>query len=70
MSFNEIVKKTLPFFAEKERRQDAVLQLNREIVRDSARAIRAIHTGELGECEEVVTALKEKLSKMKGIDEG
>ncbi|MFA6048977.1 MAG: hypothetical protein WC792_03460 [Candidatus Micrarchaeia archaeon] len=70
MTFAEVVNRVLPVFSEQEKRQDAVLQLSREIVRDSARAIRAIHTGELDECHAVVAGLELKMKKLKEIDEG
>ncbi len=70
MAFADVVQRVLPIFSEQEKRQDLVLQLNREIVRDCARAIRAIHTSELGECNSVVVELEAKLKRLKAIDEG
>lgn len=70
MQFSETVKRSIPIFEEQEKRQDAVLALTREIVRESARAIRAIHTRELEECRLAVAGLEGKIAQMKKIDEG
>ena len=59
-NFSQIIRSLQPKFDEKEKRQDKVLVLSREIVRLSARAIRDIHTGEKVE----LSATLEQLEKM------
>ncbi len=70
MAFSDVVASAIPVFLEQEKRQDAVLQLTREIVRDSAKAIRAIHTNQMQECREAVGALEGKIKRMREIDGG
>ena len=55
---------------EKEKRQDRVLALSREIIRDSARANKDIHLDEAAEAKKAVAALDGKMKEMRKIDEG
>jgi len=64
------VHKIIAVLDEREKRQDRVLALSREIIRDSARAIKSIHTNDLGEAKMIVARLDGKIREMKRIDEG
>ena len=64
------VQKIIAVLDEKEKRQDKVLALSREIIRDSARAIKDIHLDEAAEAKKAVAALDEKMKEMRKIDEG
>ncbi len=64
------VHKIITILDEREKRQDKVLALSREIIRDSARAIKSIHAGDLAETRRIVGELDKKIHEMKRIDEG
>ncbi len=63
-SVTEIVRE----LGEKEKRQDEVLRLQREIIRDCALAIRHIHTGELAGSKAVVAGIEKKVARLRGLD--
>jgi translin len=67
---SESVSKVIRILDEQERRQSEVLNLSREIVRDSARAIKSIHSRELEEAEKILGELQEKVLRMKAMDKG
>lgn len=50
-----------------EKRQDTILPLTREIVRDCSVAIRHLHSGSLAEAEKVLSGVREQVVKLKGI---
>ncbi|MFH1107370.1 MAG: hypothetical protein V1787_05745 [Candidatus Micrarchaeota archaeon] len=56
--------------AEKERRQDAVLQLQRELVRNCAKAIRFLHVGDIAGCEALLPEIDLQVVSLKKVDEG
>jgi translin len=53
--------------SEQEKRQDAVLPLTREIVRECSVAIRHLHSGSLAEAQNVLSQVREKVDNLKGI---
>ncbi|MBI3587883.1 hypothetical protein HY995_04055 [Candidatus Micrarchaeota archaeon] len=57
-------------FAEKEKRQDEVLQLSRQIIRESASAIKDIHTGNIAGAKEGLTRIGGLAAHMREIDHG
>ena len=67
--FSQIVIALKPHFDEKEKRQDAVLKLSREIVRLSARAIRDIHTGEKVELSATLEELEKMVKEIRQYDD-
>ncbi len=62
------ISKITKMLDEKERNQDAVLRLSREIIRDCARAIRSIHTQDFNEAQELILQLDAKISKLQEHD--
>lgn len=54
--------------AEKEKKQDKVLSLSREIVRDCAKAIKSVHSGETKEFRESLSAVEKGVKKLKQVD--
>ncbi len=67
--FSAIIRGLKPVFDEKEKRQDKVLVLSREIVRLSARAIRDIHTGEKVELSATLEELEGKVKEIRQYDD-
>jgi len=59
-----VMDKIIKILAEKEARMDRVIQLNRTIVRDCARAIKCLHNGEMKECEKIVSLLEAKMKSL------
>jgi len=55
---------------EMEKRQDSILVLSREIVRDCANAIKNLHTGDLPEAKKICIAVEAKVKKLAGIRQG
>ncbi len=53
--------------AEQEKRQDAVLPLAREVVRDCSIAIRHLHTGDLDACRSLVKGIAEKVKNLQAV---
>ncbi len=68
--FEDTVKNLLPFFDEREKRQDSVLSLSREIVRLSAKAIKDLHSSDLSSARTSIAELQSKILAMKAIDKG
>ncbi|VVB67019.1 Translin family protein [Candidatus Norongarragalina meridionalis] len=66
----ETMGKIVKTLAEKEARMDRVIQLNRAIVRDCARAIKEIHNGDMKECEKIVALLDVKIKSLTRDAEG
>lgn len=60
---SEIIKE----LTEKEKRQDALLQKTREIVRECARAIKCIHLSDLKECKKIVMRLDGEVRELQKI---
>ncbi len=60
---NELVDK----LTAKEKNQDKVLTLSREFIRECAKAIRHLHTGNPAEAKKIMAALKAKLSELKEV---
>ena len=56
-SVEAIIKK----FGELEKKQDAILQKNREFIRDCAKAIRFLHIGDLESAEKILESLKKRV---------
>ncbi len=54
---------------EKEKGQDKVLSFSREFIRDCAKAIRHLHTGDNAEAKELMVVLKKKLVELKKVGE-
>ncbi len=59
------IEKIAREFAAKEKRQDAVLQLNRLIVRECASAIKSLHQGDIKQAKVAVAGLKNKIESIK-----
>ncbi|MEM4254854.1 MAG: hypothetical protein QXR53_00795 [Candidatus Norongarragalinales archaeon] len=55
---------------EMEKRQDSVLMLSREIVRDCANAIKHLHTGALPEAKKLIAQIDAKAKKLSEIKDG
>lgn len=53
-----------------EKRQDQVLVLSREIVRDCATAIKHLHTGEMKTAKQLVVEIDAKIKKLSSIKQG
>lgn len=68
VAFSSIINGLRPSFDDKEKRQDRVIMLSREIVRLSARAIRDVHTGEKVELSATLAELEKKVAEMKTAD--
>ncbi|MFH0835095.1 MAG: hypothetical protein V1881_02025 [Candidatus Micrarchaeota archaeon] len=66
----ETIGKIIKILAEKEARMDRVIQLNRAIVRDCARAIKHVHNEEVKECEKIVESLEPKMKSLTRDAEG
>ena len=62
------IKAIVATLSEREKRQDEVLRLQREVIRDCALAIRHLHTGELKEAEKVAGDAEKKLDKVRKLD--
>lgn len=56
--------------ADKEKRQDAAISLSREIIRDCALAIKAVHQNELAEAKRKLAEIEPKIKRMHSIDSG
>ena len=69
MTLEKTIEKLMKELDAKEKRQDAVLQLSREAIRDCARAIRHLHTGQHKECLATVKHLDEKMKTLHEFDE-
>ena len=54
---------------EREKNQDKVLPLSREVVRDCANAIRHLHTGNKKECDAVIVELTKKVRELQKVGE-
>lgn len=50
---------------EKEKKQDKILSMSREFIRDCAKAIRHLHTENPAEAKELMVGLKKKLQELK-----
>jgi translin len=66
----ESIKRIVGELSEKEKRQDEVLKLQREVIRDCALAIRHLHTGDLKEAEKTTAIAEKKLKQVSLIDKG
>lgn len=64
-SISEIEKK----LQDMEKRQDVVLQLSREVIRDCAKAIKSIHLNDMPQCELLLKQIDAKVSELKKADE-
>lgn len=64
------VEEVLKVLEDKERRQDAVLRLNREVIRDCAKAIKHLHTGEEEELKQSLLELEKKIKELRKVGEG
>ena len=69
MTLEKSIERIMKELDGKEKRQDAVLQLSREAIRDCAKAIRHLHTGQHKECISVVKQLDEKMKGLHSFDE-
>jgi len=56
--------------SDKEKRQDQIIPLTREIVRDCALAIKAVHASELSEAEARLGEIEPKIRKLRALDAG
>lgn len=56
--------------SEKEKRQDVVLSDSRVVIRNCAKAIRHLHTGDVPEAKKVVAALDEDVAALKKVASG
>ncbi len=65
----EVVTKLAGQLEQKEKKQDGVLSLSREVVRDCAKAIRHLHTGDVSAAKELMQGLKKKVADLKKIGE-
>ncbi|HII38532.1 TPA: hypothetical protein HA318_00830 [Candidatus Micrarchaeota archaeon] len=63
------VKKIVQTLSDKERRQDQIIPLTREIIRDCALGIKAVHAGDLKETERKIDEIEGKLVKLHSLDE-
>ena len=68
MTLEKTIEKIMKELDEKEKRQDVVLQLSREAIRDCAKAIRHLHTGQNKDCHAAVKQLDEKMKKLHEFD--
>lgn len=66
--FEDAIADVDRLLAEQEKRQDAVLQLQRELVRDCAKAIKCLHVGDLQGCEKLLPSIDEQVAALKKID--
>jgi len=64
------VQKIIAVLDDREKRQDRVLALSREIIRESAKAIKSIHLEDLGETKRAIAGLDEKIAELKKTDAG
>ncbi len=53
---------------EQEKRQDAVLQANRELIRVCAKAIKCLHVGDLRACDALLPQIDEQVHALKAMD--
>lgn len=67
-SFEESVKSAVAELSEKEKRQDALLSLQRECIRNCANAIKEIHAGKLSEAKSNVEAAEKIAGELKKND--
>ncbi|MBI5229350.1 hypothetical protein HY991_04520 [Candidatus Micrarchaeota archaeon] len=65
---SETMEKAIKTLDEQEKRQDKVLMLSREIIRDCAKAIKSIHSREMREYKQIASGLGKKIEEMKKID--
>ncbi|MFH1750386.1 MAG: hypothetical protein ABH863_01780 [Candidatus Micrarchaeota archaeon] len=65
---HKAVIKLTAILDEREKNQDAVLKLSREIIRDCARAIKSLHVQELGEMEKLISEIDRKLEVLRKHD--
>jgi len=63
------VAKIVKTLSDKEKRQDQIIPLTREIIRDCALAIKAVHASELGEAEAKLAEIEPKIKKLHSLDE-
>ncbi|MFH1200317.1 MAG: hypothetical protein V1708_04575 [Candidatus Micrarchaeota archaeon] len=56
--------------SEQEKRQDAVLSIQRELVRKCAKAIRCVHVGDTAGCEALLPQIDRQMAELKAIDAG
>ncbi|MCX6767897.1 MAG: hypothetical protein NTY90_04185 [Candidatus Micrarchaeota archaeon] len=64
------IQQIISILDEREKRQDKVLALSREIIRDSAKAIKSIHVNDADETARIVADLDGKIVEMKKMQEG
>jgi len=62
------IKAIVATMSEREKRQDEVLRLQREVIRDCALAIRHLHTGQIKDAEKVAGDAEKKLDKVRKLD--
>ncbi|MGB9577278.1 MAG: hypothetical protein ACP5O3_00260 [Candidatus Micrarchaeia archaeon] len=67
---SKAINRAIAELSEKEKRQDAAIALSREIVRDCALAIKAVHQNEWKEAEKKLAEITPKIKKMHSLDEG
>lgn len=65
----KVVEELAAQLREKEKNQDKVLPLSREVVRDCANAIRHLHTGDKKESEKVIIELTKKVRELQKVGE-
>ncbi len=56
--------------SEQEKRQDAVLVQQRELVRNCAKAIKCVHVGDIAGCEALLPQIDAQTAALKKVDEG
>ncbi|MEW5955016.1 MAG: hypothetical protein AB1626_00575 [Candidatus Micrarchaeota archaeon] len=64
------VAKIVKTLSDKEKRQDQIIPLTREIIRDCALAIKAVHASELAEAGAKLAEIEPKVKKLHSLDEG
>ncbi len=62
------IKEIVAELSDREARQDEVLRLQREVIRDCALAIRHIHTSELAQSRRVIGEIEKKIAHLRKLD--
>lgn len=70
MKLRDSIKEIIKLLDSIEKRQDKVLLLSREIIRDCANSIKCIHSRELKEAEKILLKLGSKIRELKKYDAG
>ena len=69
-NFEKAFEKILAQLDEQEKRQDAVLKFHREVIRDCAKAIKSLHTGEKEEAALLLKKIDSSIEQVKAVDAG